>query len=261
MNYALVIAGRCLLGNGPPPDYDSRRSRTPDMYSTYPQYSTGGDSSSVSSTFNIYNVSLQNEFVPAMSERRMFIQHSEKDSDSDGRETMENPLDPSEYLVQNYSYSSESIQRTNSLEINVEDIISINREINSAISERNEAKLCAFLNGNTTLLDNAQILRIKAHLAFWDGRFMDVKEILRTSPTPFPLVYQNELQNLWTKASQFLEGNYSKSRAKRGFPFPSTIRIDAFKTLNDHYQQDQYPRLSTRIIIAQKIGYTEKKSE
>ncbi|GIY54214.1 homeobox domain-containing protein [Caerostris darwini] len=242
-----------FLGNGPPPDYDSRRTRTPDMSSTYPQYSTGGDSSS----------------------------HSEKDSDSDGSETvfvqestllsdlynpdmhsfsqMENPLDPSEYLVQNYSYSSESIQLTNSLEINVEDVISINREINSAISEMNEAKLCAFLNRNTTLLDNAQILRIKAHLAFWNGRFIDVKEILRTSPTPFPLVYQNELQNLWTKASQFLEGNYSKSRAKRGFPFPSTIHIDVFKTLNDHYQQDQYPRLSTRILIAQKIGYTEKK--
>ncbi|GIY69589.1 hypothetical protein CDAR_82191 [Caerostris darwini] len=157
---------------------------------------------------------------------------------------------------------STNIQHTNSSVRNATEINFLNHEINLAILAKNEPKLCALVRDNTVLEDPAQILRIKAYLAFWNSQFWAVKEIIETSPQPFPLQFRKELQILWEKACNFLKvTSHAPAKPKIGglIAHPRNIQMNPIDTMEKYYQKNQNPSRKTRSAIAQLIGFTEER--
>ncbi|GIX72438.1 hypothetical protein CEXT_734761 [Caerostris extrusa] len=176
---------------------------------------------------------------------------------------------PNSAILNKKDTHSTNIQHTdsserNAMEINLFHNSTLISDFNSLkpILARNEPKLCALVRDNTVLKDPAQILRIKAYLAFWNCQFWAVKEIIETSPQPFPLQFRKELQILWEKACNFLKVTFqapAKPKIRGLIAHPRNIQMNPIDTLEKYYQKDQYPSRNARSAIAQLIGFTEER--
>ncbi|KAI3386767.1 hypothetical protein SNEBB_004767 [Seison nebaliae] len=123
-----------------------------------------------------------------------------------------------------------------------------------------------------TINKNDSVRKARAHVAYFNGRYKDLYEILKLKD--FNILHHNELQQLWYK------GHYSEAEAIRGrplgavdkyrirrkFPLPRTIwdgeeTVYCFKersrqALKDSYARNRYPTPEEKRELAKRTGLT-----
>ncbi|GBN03262.1 hypothetical protein AVEN_143501-1 [Araneus ventricosus] len=198
---------------------------------------------------------------PSLQKRQTSTNFSTPDSGNFSNSETEMPHETvSRFRRHSNARISSNMQSVNP--VGVDDQTVLINEINRSIYDKNEDKLCELLHITLKLNNNPQFLRIKAHLALFNGQYDEVIQIIKDSPEKFPLGLHKELQMIWLQAWESLESKkfqeHPKPKTKEKHPFPETIYVDTQKVLNDAYERDQYPKLPMRQHIADLIGISEK---